>query len=88
MQGNGSDDLCTTESRKHAFLVHRQNGRKIEKTKFLGCEASSLTSQKDASGHQKRRAQFVGGHLSLLEPRWRFFCGFIRSGFTTTSRIE
>jgi len=68
MLANGSDDLCKTESRKRAFLVHRRNGRKIERTKFLECEASSLTSQKDASGHQKGQAQFVDGYLSLLGP--------------------
>jgi hypothetical protein len=68
MLANQSDDLCRTESRKRAFLVHHRNERKVEKTTFLGCEAFSLTSQKDASGHQKGQAQFVGAHLSLLGP--------------------
>jgi len=36
---------------------------------FQGCEAFSLTSQKDVNGHQKGQVQFVGGYLSLLEPR-------------------
>ena len=53
--------------RKRALLVHGRNGRKIEKTRFLGCEAFSITSQKDANGHQKGQAQFVDGYLSLLE---------------------
>jgi len=65
----GSDDLCTVESRKRAFLVQPRNGPKIETNTFLGCEAFSLTSQKDASGHQKGQAQFVDGYLSLLAPR-------------------
>jgi hypothetical protein len=55
---------------------------------LLGWGAFSLTSQKDVNGHQKGQAQFVGGYLSLLEPRWRFFCGFIRGGSTSTFRIE
>jgi hypothetical protein len=36
---------------------------KIGRTTFLGCEAFSLTSQKDAGGHQKGQAQFVDGFL-------------------------
>jgi hypothetical protein len=68
MLGSASDDLCTVESRKRTFLVHRRSRRKIENTIFLGCEAFSLTSQNDASGHQKGQAQFVDGYLSLLEP--------------------
>src|SRR5215831_2768577 len=69
MLGSGSDDLCTVESRKRAFLVQPRNGPKIETNTFLGCEAFSLTSQKDASGHQKGQAQFVDEYLSLLAPR-------------------
>jgi hypothetical protein len=57
------------ESRKRAFLVSHRNRRKIQNTNFLGCEAFSLTSQKDVNGHQKGPAQFVDGYLSLLEPR-------------------
>jgi hypothetical protein len=49
------------------FLFTVDVCRKIEKTTFLGCEAFSLTSQKDANGHQKEQAQFVDGYLSLLE---------------------
>jgi hypothetical protein len=67
--GSGSGDLCTAESRKRAFLVHGRYRRKIENTIFLRCEAFSLTSRKDANGHQKGQAQFVGGYLSLLEPQ-------------------
>jgi hypothetical protein len=63
------DDLCAVESRKRAFLVSHRNRRKIQNTNFLGCEAFSLTSQKDVNGHQKEPAQFVDGYLSLLEPR-------------------
>jgi hypothetical protein len=64
-----SDNLCTVGSRNLGFFLHRQNGRKIEKATFLGCETLSLTSQKDASGHQKGQAQFVDGYLSLLGPQ-------------------
>jgi hypothetical protein len=87
MLGSGSDDLCTVESRKRAFLVHRRCRRMIENTIFFRCEAFSLTSQKDASGHQKGQAQSVDWYLSLLGAQSRFFYGFIRSGFTTTSPI-
>jgi hypothetical protein len=66
MLGSGSYDVCGTEFNKRAFLVHRRNGRKIEKTTFLGCEHFSITSQKDVNGHQKGQAQFVDGYLSLL----------------------
>jgi hypothetical protein len=66
MLGGESHDLCSVKSRKRAFLVHRQNKRKIERTIFLGCEAFSFTSQKDASGHPKGQVQFVDGFLSLL----------------------
>jgi hypothetical protein len=69
MLGSGSDDVCTAESPKRAFLVHGRYRRKIENTIFLRCEAFSLTSRKDANGHQKGQAQFVGGYLSLLEPQ-------------------
>ena len=66
MLGSESHDLCSVKSRDRDFLVHRQNGRKIERTTFLGCEAFSLTSQKDAGGHPKGQVQFVDGFLSLL----------------------
>jgi hypothetical protein len=70
------------------FLCHIEIGARFGTLHFLGWEASLLTSQKDVNGRQKGQEQFVGGYLSVLEPRWRFFCGFIRGGFTTTFRIE
>ena len=77
------------EWRERAFVVSSRNRAQDSKAPhFLGCEAFSLTSQKDANGHQKGQAEFVGGCLSLLEPRSQFYSGFLRSGFTTTSRIE
>jgi hypothetical protein len=83
------DDLCVAECHERAFVVSSRNRAQDSKTPhFLGCEAFSLTSQKDANGHQKGQAGFVGGYLSLLEPHWQFYSGFLRSGFTTTSRIE
>jgi hypothetical protein len=63
------DDPGAVESHMRAFLVSHRNRRKIQNTTFLGCEAFSLTSRKDVNGHQKGQAQFVGGYLSLLEPR-------------------
>jgi hypothetical protein len=63
------DDPGAVESRMRAFLVSHRNRRKIQNTTFLGCEAFSPTSRKDVNGHQKGQAQFVGGYLSLLEPR-------------------
>jgi hypothetical protein len=51
------------------FLCHLEIGARFRTLHFLGCEAFSLTSQKDVNGHQKGQAQFVGGYLSLLEPR-------------------
>jgi hypothetical protein len=51
------------------FLCHIEIGARFGTLHFLGCEAFSLTSQKDVNGHQKGQAQFVGGYLSLLEPR-------------------
>jgi len=51
------------------FLCHIAIGARFRTLHFLGCEAFSLTSQKDVNGHQKGQAQFVGGYLSLLEPR-------------------
>jgi hypothetical protein len=69
MLGRVSDNLCTVGSRNLSFLVHCQNGRKIKTATFLGCETFSLTSQKDASGHQKGQAPFVDGYLSFWGPQ-------------------
>jgi hypothetical protein len=69
MLGRVSDNLCTVESRNLGFVVHSQNGRKIKTATFLGCETFSLTSQKDAGGHQKGQAQCVVGYLLLLGQR-------------------
>jgi hypothetical protein len=79
---------CAGGFHRRAFLVSHRNRRKIQNTPFLGCEAFSLTLQKDVNGHRKGQAQFVGGYLSLLEPHWRFYSGFFHSGFTPTYRIE
>jgi hypothetical protein len=62
------DDRCIVESRG-LLLCQIEIGARFRTLHFLGCEAFSLTSQKDVNGHQKGQAQFVGGYLSLLEPR-------------------
>ncbi len=80
--------LCVVKFHERAFLVSRRNRAQDSRQHILGCEAFSVTSQKDANGHQKGQSEFVGGYLSLLQPRSRFCSGFLRGGFTTTSRIE
>ena len=70
------------------FLCHMETDARFRTLHFLGCEAFSLTSQKDANGRSKGQVAFVGGYLSLLELRLQFYSGFFLAGFTTTSRIE